>query len=285
VKDLDGLRVAVDGGLLTPTLPGYGTARLSAMAQYREVRPRAVVQCTTVQDVARTIAYARDTGTHLVPRGGGHCFAGRSSTEVLVLDLGRLNAITVGIAGLTLGGGQFGVVTSLVFATVPEPRDPRRSVLAGRCGSCGRRRVAGLGAGRAGPRHRQPDRRRRTRPPSACCSLRCLAGRRRDYVGPAGRAGRRVGTRPFPHLCGGMAFSGLKRSFAGLGARDEGAQVTTGRSEFFARPLPTAAISALLDELTGGNWRGAVKHACDPVGSFASRKGSDPKPLEESCLV
>ena len=209
MNDLDGLCVALDGDLLTPASPGYDTARRPAVSRYREVRPRAVVRCASTQDVARTIAYARDTGTHVVPRGGGHCFAGRSSTEGLVLDLGRLNAITVGpdgraavgagarlagvydalhdrrrtvpagcgptvgIAGLTLGGGlgllgrahgltcdalagarvvlasgrivdcdtdrepelfwalrgagggQFGVVTSLVFATVPEPRATR----------------------------------------------------------------------------------------------------------------------------------------------------------------
>ncbi len=61
-----------------------------------------------------------------------------------------------------------------------------------------------------------------------------------------------VGTRPGPDLRGGMSFRDLKRSFAGSG---EGAVVTTGRSEFFARPLPADAISALLDELTGGDRR------------------------------
>jgi FAD/FMN-containing dehydrogenase len=32
-------------------------------------------------NVARAVAYARVTGTHVVLRGGGHCFAGRSSTK------------------------------------------------------------------------------------------------------------------------------------------------------------------------------------------------------------
>ena len=203
MNDLDGLRAALDGDLLTSASPGYDTARYPAMARYRDVRPQAFVRCASTQDVVRAIGYARDTGAQVVPRGGGHCFAGRYSTEGLVLDLGRLNAITVGpdgrariragarlaqvydalhnrrrtvpagcgptvgIAGLTLGGGlgllgrthgltcdalagrgsswptgasstatptasrsccgrgagggQFGVVTSLAFATVPEP--------------------------------------------------------------------------------------------------------------------------------------------------------------------
>src|SRR6266536_3153358 len=204
--DLGRLARALDGDLLTPASPGYDAARRPAMARYRDVRPVAIVQCASVPDVVRTINHARDTGTHLVPRAGGHCFAGRSSSEGLLLDLGRLSAITVGtdelttigagarlaqvydvlhehartipagcgptvgIAGLTLGGGlgmlgrahgltcdalvgarvvladgrivdcdadrepelfwalrgagggQFGVVTSLVFAALPEPR-------------------------------------------------------------------------------------------------------------------------------------------------------------------
>lgn len=56
--------------------------------------------------VARAVAYARVTGTHVVPRGGGHCFAGRSSTKGLMLDLGRLDTVTVNADGLaTIGAG------------------------------------------------------------------------------------------------------------------------------------------------------------------------------------
>ncbi|HZC26297.1 MAG TPA: FAD-dependent oxidoreductase, partial [Actinopolymorphaceae bacterium] len=106
MHDLGSLQAALDGSLLTPGSSGYDAARRPAMARYRDVRPRAVVQCASVADVVRTIGYAQDTDTHLTPRGGGHCFAGRSSTEGLVLDLGRLNAITVGADGrATIGAG------------------------------------------------------------------------------------------------------------------------------------------------------------------------------------
>lgn len=104
-------------------------------------RPPAVVRCDTEADISQAIRDARTTGRRLVPRGGGHCFAGRSTTDGVVLDLGGLREIrvdrsgaavigagcllgevyaalhasartlpagcgaTVGIAGLTLGGG------------------------------------------------------------------------------------------------------------------------------------------------------------------------------------
>jgi len=190
---------------------------MSAPEQHRTassgVRPSLVVACASERDIAREIGHAAATGMRLVPRGGGHCFAGRSTTDGIVLDLaamdqvrvdpsgtatigagcrlrrvyGALHAVgrtlsagcgeTVGIAGLTLGGGigllgrrhgltcdrligarvvlangdivdcdehrepdlfwalrgagggQFGVVGTFRFATVPEPMVSRVEVV------------------------------------------------------------------------------------------------------------------------------------------------------------
>ena len=57
--------------------------------------------------MVEALAYARHSGVHVViRRGGGHCFAGRSSTDGLVLDLSPLNAISVSAGGLaTIGAG------------------------------------------------------------------------------------------------------------------------------------------------------------------------------------
>jgi FAD/FMN-containing dehydrogenase len=200
---------SLDGELFSPGSSGYEAIRRPVNAAYRQVRPRLVVVCRTVSDVTRAMAYATATGDRLAARGGGHCFAGRSSTDGIVLDLSGLDGIrvaddrvatiragarlaqvyaalpaygrtlpagcgpTVGITGLTLGGGigllgrkhgltcdrlvgaqvvlpdgsvvdcdhdrepdlfwglrgagggQFGVVTSLRFDTVPEPMTTR----------------------------------------------------------------------------------------------------------------------------------------------------------------
>jgi FAD/FMN-containing dehydrogenase len=200
---------SLDGELFSPESPGYEELRRPFRPAYRDARPRLVALCRSVSDVVSVIKYAGTTGDHIAPRGGGHCFAGRSSTDGIVLDLSGLDDIslaadgvatigagarlaqvyaalhahdrtvpggcgpTVGIAGLTLGGGigllgrkygltcdrlvgaqvvladgsvvdcdhdhepdlfwalrgagggQFGVVTSLRFDTVPEPMTTR----------------------------------------------------------------------------------------------------------------------------------------------------------------
>jgi FAD/FMN-containing dehydrogenase len=200
---------SLDGELFTPGSPGYDAIRRPVNVAYGGVRPRLVVRCRSVSDVVDAVTYAAATGNRIAPRGGGHCFAGRSSTDGIVLDMSGLDGIsvaddgiatigagarlgqvyaalhahgrtlpagcgpTVGITGLTLGGGigllgrkhgltcdrlvgaqvvladgsvvdcdhdhepelfwglrgagggQFGVVTSLRFDTVPEPMTTR----------------------------------------------------------------------------------------------------------------------------------------------------------------
>src|SRR5690606_22196261 len=129
------------GEVYRPGSPGYDAIRRPARPAYPEATPRLVAVCHSVSDVVEVIRYATATGDRVAPRGGGHCFAGRSSTDGIVLDLSGLDGIsvagdgtatagagvrlgqlypalhayrrtlpagcgpTVGIAGLTLGGG------------------------------------------------------------------------------------------------------------------------------------------------------------------------------------
>ena len=104
--DLTELREALDGELFSPDSPGYGAVRRPANARFRDVHPRLLFRCRSESDVVLAIEYARDTGIHIVPRGGGHCFAGRSSTDGIVLDLAGLDSITVAEDGLAaIGAG------------------------------------------------------------------------------------------------------------------------------------------------------------------------------------
>jgi FAD/FMN-containing dehydrogenase len=139
-RELTALQGAIAGRVVRLGSADYDTVRLPAIARFHDVRPRAVVRCAATQDVVETLAVARLLRAPVAVRSGGHCFAGRSSTTGIVLDVSpmdtvelrdevavvgagtRLGALydaldvhgrtlpagcgpTVGIAGLTLGGG------------------------------------------------------------------------------------------------------------------------------------------------------------------------------------
>lgn len=93
------------GTVILPGDPRYERARAPALPNHQHIRPRAVVRCGTPADVANALAYAREPGTHVTPRGGGHCFAGRSSTTGIVLDLTPMNAVSVRAGLATIGAG------------------------------------------------------------------------------------------------------------------------------------------------------------------------------------
>jgi len=194
----------ISGDVILPGSPDYELVRKPAIARFHDVRPQALVLCETPADVSETISFARRSGLRTAARSGGHCFAGRSSTGGVVVDVTPMRSVSVsggaakvgagarlggvydslaergltipagcgpsvGIAGLTLGGGlgilgrkygltsdhllaaqivladgrlvecdshhdeelfwalrgagsgNFGVVTSLVFKTLPAP--------------------------------------------------------------------------------------------------------------------------------------------------------------------
>jgi len=128
--------------LVRPSDPDYDEARQVWSAAV-DRRPAAVVRAATVDEVVRTVAFARETGVDLAVRGGGHSMAGHGTVDDgLVLDMGRLQGLwidpgrrvarieagvragtyteaaaahglvtpfgdtaTVGVVGLTLGGG------------------------------------------------------------------------------------------------------------------------------------------------------------------------------------
>lgn len=141
--------LALDGDALTPDAPGYDGARRPVNAAYRDIRPRLVARCRSVADVAGTIVYAAATGDRLAIRGGGHCFAGRSSTDGIVLDMSRLDGISVADDGVaTIGAGAcLAAVYAALHAhgrTLPAGCGPTVGIagltLGGGIGLLGRRR-------------------------------------------------------------------------------------------------------------------------------------------------
>jgi FAD/FMN-containing dehydrogenase len=76
-----------------------------AMARFHHVRPRAVALCESAADVAEALDDARSQGLHVAPRSGGHCFAGRSSTTGIVLDVSPMDSVAVSDGVATVGAG------------------------------------------------------------------------------------------------------------------------------------------------------------------------------------
>jgi FAD/FMN-containing dehydrogenase len=137
---------SLDGTLVLPTAAGYAEAKLVYNLRFTDADPVAVAYCATATDVQRCVGFARAHGLTPIARSGGHSYAGYSTGTGLVIDVSPMNAVTtaagpmtavigsgaqlvdvyaavagagmllpagscptVGIAGLTLGGG-IGVV-------------------------------------------------------------------------------------------------------------------------------------------------------------------------------
>jgi FAD/FMN-containing dehydrogenase len=139
---LDALAERLRGALIRPGDRGYDDARKVWNGMF-DRRPAAIARAEGTVDVVAVVDYARETGTELAVRGGGHSSAGYSTVDDgIVLDLSRMKGVWVdpraktaraqagalwgdvdretqayglavpggqishtGIAGLTLGGG------------------------------------------------------------------------------------------------------------------------------------------------------------------------------------
>jgi len=103
--DWAALRARIAGEVVVQGSPGYDQARQPAIARFQDARPQAVVFCATDGDVAEALAVARRFGLPAVPRSGGHCFAGRSSSPGLVIDVTPMRSVSVTGGVATIGAG------------------------------------------------------------------------------------------------------------------------------------------------------------------------------------
>src|SRR5215218_832339 len=103
--DWEALQLAVSGDVVLPGSPDYESTRKPAIANFHDIRPQAVVLCRTPQDVSETILFARESGLRTAARSGGHCFAGRSSTEGIIVDVTPMRSVSVSDGVATVGAG------------------------------------------------------------------------------------------------------------------------------------------------------------------------------------
>ena len=96
------LKSGFSGTLILPSDAGYDTAR-TVMYGGNDKRPGAIARVKTTADVQRVVNVARDTGVEFAIRSGGHSNAGHSTSEGgLVLDLRDMRAISVDPTSRTL---------------------------------------------------------------------------------------------------------------------------------------------------------------------------------------
>ena len=103
--DWDALSSRLQGQLLRPGSPGFASAAPVFNTLYDSTVPAAVVRCASAHDVALALAFARRNRLPLAPRSGGHGYTGNSTTTGLVIDTGPLSAISVGAGTATIGAG------------------------------------------------------------------------------------------------------------------------------------------------------------------------------------
>lgn len=163
--DYEALAGRLSGHLLRPGQSGYGAASRSYNPLFDHRQPAAIALCGKPADVQACVTAAAASGTPIAARSGGHSYAGYSTPNgALVVDLAGLAGVTVnpdgsmvvgagarlidvysaagnagraigagscpsvGIAGLTLGGGigvlgrKFGLTCDqLTSATIVTP--------------------------------------------------------------------------------------------------------------------------------------------------------------------
>lgn len=153
------LAAHISGRLVQAGQPGYHPAALMYNPRFAsQPPPKAIARCRTADDVAACVRFAAAGGASLRLRNGGHSYGGWSSGPGLVADLAALNTVkvatrantatvgagarladvysalaargvsigagscaTVGITGLTLGGGV-GVLTRAYGLTCDQLR-------------------------------------------------------------------------------------------------------------------------------------------------------------------
>jgi FAD/FMN-containing dehydrogenase len=129
----------LDGDVIVPGSARYATARLLWDTRFDPLRPRAIAYCASRADVERIVRWARSAGIHVVPRSGGHSYAGYSSGNgVVVADVSRLSQVKLSGTRATVGAGAnlFSVYAGLAKHGVTVPG-----------GSCPTVGIAGLALG------------------------------------------------------------------------------------------------------------------------------------------
>lgn len=129
-KELEG-RLA--GRLLRPGDQGFAEMARPANLIYADHIPLAIARCTRAEDVAAAITWCRNENIPFVTRGGGHNYAGHSTTTGLMIDTGGMKGISYD-AGTGRLVAQAGIRNGDIHAALSILG---RSIVHGRCTTVG----------------------------------------------------------------------------------------------------------------------------------------------------
>jgi FAD/FMN-containing dehydrogenase len=100
------LDLDLDGQVLTAEHHAYDEAR-TVFAAHIDRRPAVIARVAGPDDIARVIAHARETGSELAVRGGGHSPAGHGVSEGgIMIDLSALSSFELDAAARTAWAGS-----------------------------------------------------------------------------------------------------------------------------------------------------------------------------------
>lgn len=166
--DWSKLAHSMQGPLIRPDNPQYPVARQLFSTRFDNVLPAAIAYCASPTDVQACLAFLHRFNIPFALRSGGHSYPGYSTSTGLVIDVTRMNSVTVnantqtatigagtrlidvynalaqqgfalpagscptvGVAGLTLGGGvgvlgrKFGLTCDSLLSTQVVVADGR----------------------------------------------------------------------------------------------------------------------------------------------------------------
>src|ERR1039457_5235330 len=87
------LAASLRGEIVLPPDDGYAIASQLELGQFDAIARQAIAYCASPEDVSAAVRFARSNGV----RSGGHSYGGYSATTGLIIDVSRLNAVTVGV--------------------------------------------------------------------------------------------------------------------------------------------------------------------------------------------
>src|ERR1700744_1703667 len=95
----------LSGSLVRPGESGYTTASELFDPRFDSLHPAGIAYCASPHDVATSLAFVRKFGLPVAARCGGHSYAGWSSTSGLIVDVTRMAGVNISGTTATVGAG------------------------------------------------------------------------------------------------------------------------------------------------------------------------------------